>query len=48
VLAVKYEDNGEPPRAGFNAPKIYRAQFVPPDPMDVLPASEPEYDEEPF
>ena len=49
VLAVKYEGNGEPPRAGFNAPKLYRAQYTAPDPMDALPATEPEYvSDEPF
>jgi hypothetical protein len=30
TLAVQYKDDGEPPRAGFNAPKIYVAQYKAP------------------
>lgn len=29
TLAVQYVEDGDPPRPGLNAPKIYRAQFKP-------------------
>ena len=30
TLAVQYYDDGEPPKRGMNAPKLYKAQYKPP------------------
>jgi hypothetical protein len=51
-LAVKYKEDGVPPRKGYHAPKIYVALYEPPsvaDEFDAI-AEEPAYDamEEPF
>lgn len=36
MLAVQYTADGEPPKRGMNAPKIYKAQYKPPS---VTPAA---------
>lgn len=30
TLAIQYHDDGEPPKRGMNAPKLYKAQYKPP------------------
>ena len=53
-LAVKYKEDGTPPRRGYSAPKIYVAMFSPPSAADEFDAMSgdvaAEYgaDEEPF
>lgn len=32
VLAVRYDGDGDPPKKGLNAPKLYRAKYEPPAP----------------
>jgi len=34
-LRGKYVEDGEPPKKGFNAPKLYKAKYTPPAPSAV-------------
>jgi hypothetical protein len=36
TLAVQYQSDGEPPKRGMNAPKLYKAQYKPPS---ITPAA---------
>lgn len=35
TLVVKYTGDGEPPKKGFTAPKLYKAKYTPPAPQAV-------------
>lgn len=50
-LAVKYKEDGVPPRRGFHPPKVYVALFEAPavaDEFDQMAGDEPDYGTEPF
>jgi hypothetical protein len=34
-LVVKYTEDGEPPKKGFNPPKLFKAKYTPPAPSAV-------------
>ena len=46
-LAVKYQEDGPKTNPRFNAPKIYRAVFAPPEPLEAFDEL-PDDNEEPF